>query len=406
MEKVIIIGAGHGGVQVASSLRSEGFQGSILVIAKEPEFPYQKPPLSKDFLKGKIGEANLAFRSIDFYQKNNIDLALGVDIQRVDTDNQKVIATNGKEFLFDQLILATGADNRILRIEGSHLEGIHYLRTLSDAQVIQSKLESAQKIAVVGGGFIGLELAAAAVVQGKDVTVIEAQDRLMARVLPPLLTDVFQREHEANGVKFRFNSFANAYQEEAGRATGVNLKDGSFIEADLILVGIGVIPNTALAEAANLDCDNGIVVNEFMQTSNPSIFSVGDCANHYNPFAGKRTRLESVQNAVDQAKTVAKFITGNPEPYNAVPWFWTNQYQLKLQMAGFNTDYDEYVIRGELDDKKFSIFYYKDQKLTGVDSLNKPSDHLGVRKLLQAGVSPDQTSISDTTIKVKAHLPQ
>jgi 3-phenylpropionate/trans-cinnamate dioxygenase ferredoxin reductase subunit len=406
MEKIVIIGAGHGGVQVASSLRSEGFLGSIHLIAREPEFPYQKPPLSKDFLKGKIGEANLAFRSAGFYQKNNIDLELGVDVQEIDIKNQRVIAKSGKEHLFDQLILATGADNRILQIEGSHLDGIHYLRTLADAQTIKAKLAAAQKIAVVGGGFIGLELAAAAVVQGKDVTVIEAQDRLMARVLPPLLTDVFQQEHEANGVKFHFSAFASSFEEKNGQATGVRLKSGSLIEADLILVGIGVVPNTSLAETANLDCDNGIVVNEFMQTSSPGIFSVGDCANHYNHFAGKRTRLESVQNAVDQAKTVAKFITGNAEPYHAVPWFWTNQYQLKLQMAGFNTGFDEYVVRGNLDDKKFSICYYKDQKLIGADSLNKPSDHLGVRKLIQAGVSPDKDSIVDTTIKIKSLLPQ
>lgn len=404
MESVIVIGAGHGGVQVASSLRSEGFEGSILVIAREPDYPYQKPPLSKDFLKGKIGEANLAFRSVDFYEKNKIDLELGVDVKSINVEAQKVISTNGTEYKYDKLILATGGDNRILKIEGNHLDGVHYLRTLSDSKVIQTKLESAQKIAIIGGGFIGLELAAAAVVQGKEVGVIEAQDRLMARVLPPVLTDIFQQVHEENGVKFRFNSFANSYQEHDGKASGVLLKDGSFIEADLILVGIGVVANAKLAEDAGLTCDNGIVVNEFMQTSNPNIFSVGDCANHYNPFAGKRTRLESVQNAVDQAKTVAKFITGDPQPYNAVPWFWTNQYQLKLQMAGFNTDFDEYVVRGNLLDRKFSIFYYKNNKLTGADSLNKPSDHLGVRKLLQAGVSPDRNCITDTSIKVKAFL--
>jgi len=406
MQQIVIIGAGHAGIQVASSLRSEGFEGTIQLIARETAFPYQKPPLSKDFLKGKVVEANLAFRSIDFYEKNRIDLKLGVDIQQIDIENQKVIAKNKETFLYDQLILATGADNRILKIEGSHLEGIHYLRTLSDAQTIKTKLESAQKIVVIGGGFIGLELAAVAVAQEKEVTLIEAQDRLMARVLPSLLTDVFQKEHEANGVKFHLNAFANSFVERAGKVSGLYLKNGKLIEADLILVGIGVVANTTLAEQANLDCDNGVVVNEYMQTSQANIFAIGDCANHYNQFAGKRTRLESVQNAVDQAKTVAKFITGDAQAYHAVPWFWTNQYQLKLQMAGFSTDFDEYVIRGDMDTKKFSVFYYKNHQLIGADSLNKPADHLGVRKLIQAGISPTKEAIKNTSIKVKEHLPQ
>lgn len=405
MQKVVIIGAGHAGVQVASSLRSEGFLGSIQLLAREPEFPYQKPPLSKDFLKGKIAETNLAFRSLDFYKKNNIELNLGVDIEKIDVENQVVVSIEGKEFSFDQLILATGADNRILNISGRHLQGICYLRTLQDAQRIKSKIETAQKIAVVGGGFIGLELAAAAVAKGKEVTVIEAQDRLMARVLPPLLTDVFQKEHEANGVKFYFNAFADSFAENNRNVSGVILKDKTFIEADLVLVGVGVLPNTTLAEQANLDCDNGIVVNEFMQTSHPNIFSIGDCANHFNFFAQKRIRLESVQNAVDQAKTVAHFICGNAQAYHAVPWFWTNQYALKLQMAGFNTDFDKYIIRGDMEARKFSVFYFKDNKLIGADSLNKAADHLGARKLIQAGILPSETDLINTSIKLKELIP-
>lgn len=405
MQKVVIIGAGHAGVQVASSLRSEGFLGSIQLLAREPEFPYQKPPLSKDFLKGKTAEANLAFRSLDFYQKNNIELNLGVDIEKIEVENQLVVSTEGEEFSYDQLILATGADNRILNISGSQLQGVCYLRTLKDAQRIKAKMETAQKIAVVGGGFIGLELAAAAIDKGKEITVIEAQDRLMARVLPPLLTDIFQQEHEENGVKFRFNAFADSFAENDGNVAGVILKNETFIEADLILVGVGVLPNTTLAEQANLDCDNGIVVNEFMQTSQPNIFSIGDCANHFNFFAQKRTRLESVQNAVDQAKIVAQFICGNAQAYHSVPWFWTNQYALKLQMAGFNTDFDEYVVRGEMETRKFSVCYFKNKKLIGVDSLNKAADHLGARKLIQAGISPSEEKIKNTSIKLKELIP-
>lgn len=406
MQKIVIIGAGHAGVQVASSLRSEGFEGSIQLVAKEKDFPYQKPPLSKDFLKGKIATSNLAFRSVDFYKKNNIELNLGLEIQKLDIENQQAVTQNGDSFPFDQLVLATGANNRILKIEGNHLDGIHYLRTLSDAQAIKEKLEWVQKVVIVGGGFIGLELAAAAVAQGKEVSVIEAQDRLMARVLPPVITDIFQKEHEANGVKFHFSAFAHSFAEKNGKVGGVHLKNGKFIEADLVLVGIGVIPNSNLAALAGLDNSNGIVVNEYMQTSHSNIFAIGDCANHFNAFAQKRIRLESVQNAVDQAKTVAKFICGKPQSYRAVPWFWTNQYQLKLQMAGFNTDFDEYVVRGDLDKKKFSIFYYKNQKLVGADSLNKPSDHLGARKLIQAGISPAKNNITNTSIKVKELLPK
>ncbi|MCL4159268.1 UNVERIFIED_CONTAM: hypothetical protein GTU68_007469 [Idotea baltica] len=405
MHKVVIIGAGHAGVQLASSLRSEGFLGGIQVLAREPEFPYQKPPLSKDFLKGKIAETNLAFRSLDFYEKNNIELNLGVDVENIEIENQVVLSRNGDKFPFDQLILATGAENRILNISGSDLQGICYLRTLQDAQRIKLKVENAQKIVVIGGGFIGLELAAAVVAKGKEVVVVEAQDRLMARVLPPLLTDIFQKEHEDNGVKFYLNAYADSFTENNGNVSGVILKDKTLIEADLVLVGVGVLPNTVLAEQIDLDCDNGVVVNEFMQTSHSNIFSIGDCANHYNFFLQKRIRLESVQNAVDQAKTVAKFICGNAQPYHSVPWFWTNQYALKLQMVGFNIDFDKYLIRGDVETRKFSVVYFKGNKLIGVDSLNKAADHLAARKLIQAGITPSETDLINTSIKLKELIP-
>lgn len=401
MQKVVIIGAGHAGIQAATSLRKEGFQGSIQLIARETEFPYQKPPLSKDFLKGKVSEKNLAFRSLDFYQKNNIDLQLGIHIRAIDIAQQKVFADNGITFPYDQLIIATGAANRILKIEGYQSKGIHYLRTLADSQNIKTGLAAAQKVVVIGGGFIGLELAAVAIANDKEVTVIEAQDRLMARVLPPILTGIFRAEHETQGVQFHFNAFAHAFKEKEGKIAGVYLKNGDFIPADIVLVGIGVMPNIAVAEHAGLACEDGITVNEYMQTSQPNIFAIGDCANHFNPFAKKNLRLESVQNAVDQAKTVARFICGNSQIYKEVPWFWTHQYRLKLQMAGFNTDFDELFIRGDLAAKKCSIFYYKNQQLIGVDSLNKPADHLAARKLIQKGISPTREAVLNTSVKLK-----
>lgn len=409
MQKAVIIGAGHGGVQAATSLREEGFEGKITLISDENTLPYQKPPLSKGFLNGKQTIENLLFRNALYYAENDIDLVLNETITHIDIAKKTVFAQSGDQFDYDSLILATGARNRPLNTdatsrsnrEGVVFSNIVYLRHLGDAQNTKSQLGISKKVVVIGGGFIGLEVAAAAVELGKKVTVIEAQERLMNRVLPPVVSDVILKKHIEHGVDVLLNAkVVKINQSTEGCVSGIQLGDNQEIIADLLVIGIGVLPNSELAEAAGLACVNGITVNEYLQTSDPSVFAIGDCAAYYNVYAERKMRVESVQNAVDQAKTVAKNIVGVPTKFHAVPWFWTNQYDLKLQMAGIAIDFDQIILRGSVDAQKFSAFYFKNKKLIGVDSLNRAADHLAARKLLQAGVSPTKEQIEDMDFKL------
>lgn len=392
--KIVIIGAGHAGVQAAVSLREEGFEGEITLISEESDLPYQKPPLSKGYLQGKQSAEAIIFRSENYYSSNQIDLKLGVKISHINPNNNSIQTIDGQTIEYSYLILATGASNRKLNIEDAE---ILYLRTLSDAKLIEQKLETAEKIAIIGGGFIGLELAALAQEKGKKVSVIEAQSRLMERVLPTVISEVFQQTHEQNGVEILLNTFTESIQGK-----DIITTCGKKIEADLILAGIGVIPEMSLAASAGINCENGILVNEFQQTSIPNIYAIGDCANHFNIFAQKNIRLESVQNAVDQAKVAANHILGKSEPYNAVPWFWTFQYNLKLQMAGISTGFDRYVVRGDVNSSKFSVYYFKNEQLIAVDSLNKPAEHLNARKLLTAQISPTDKQLHDTEFNLNS----
>lgn len=409
MQKIVIIGAGHGGVQVATSLREEGFEGKITLISDENELPYQKPPLSKGYLNGKQTIENLLFRNALYYADNQIDLVLDETIERINVAEKNVVAQSGNNYDYDFLVLATGARNRTLNTvlasrtfgEGVVFSNTVYLRNLSDAQNIKTQLQKSEKVVVIGGGFIGLEVAAAAVELGKKVTVIEAQERLMNRVLPPVVSDVFLKRHIEHGVEVLLNAkTSKIIQNTEGVVTSVELSDNQIIETDLLVVGIGVLPNSELAEAAGLTCENGIVVNEALQTSDPSIFAIGDCANYFNEFAQRKMRVESVQNAVDQAKVVAKNIVDTPTKFHAVPWFWTNQYDLKLQMAGIAIDFDTIILRGSVEACKFSAFYFKDNKLVGADSLNRAADHLAARKLLQTGISPTKEQVEDLDFKL------
>ncbi|AFK04382.1 FAD-dependent pyridine nucleotide-disulfide oxidoreductase [Emticicia oligotrophica DSM 17448] len=395
--KVVIIGAGHAGVQAASSLREEGFAGEIVLVAEERYLPYQKPPLSKGYLQGKQSAEAILFRSENYYSANQIELRLGTKISQILPNEQEIITSEGEKIEYTHLILATGASNRQLKITGADTAEIFYLRTLADARKIEEKLHNAKNVAIIGGGFIGLELAALAQEKGKNVSVIEAQSRLMERVLPAVISDVFKDTHLQNGVDILLNTFTSSIEGNT-----IKTQCGKSIKADLILAGIGVIPETKLAEQAGINCENGIVVNEFQQTSIVNIYAIGDCANHYNVFAKRNIRLESVQNAVDQAKVAANHIIGKAEAYQAVPWFWTNQYHLKLQMAGISTGFDEYMVRGDISSGKFSVYYFKDTKLIAVDSLNKAAEHLNARKLLSLGVSPSKEEILDVSFNLNS----
>jgi len=395
--KVVIIGAGYAGVQAASSLREEGFAGEIVLISEERDLPYQKPPLSKGYLQGKQSAEAILFRSENYYSANQIELRLGTSISQILPDEQKIITSEGEKIDYTHLILATGASNRQLTITGADTAEILYLRTLADARKIEEKLQDAKSVAIIGGGFIGLELAALVQEKGKNVSVIEAQSRLMERVLPAVISDVFKETHQQNGVNILLNTFTSSIEENM-----IKTQCGKSIKADLILAGIGVIPETKLAEQAGINCENGIIVNEFQQTSIVNIYAIGDCANHYNVFAKRNLRLESVQNAVDQAKVATNHILGKAEAYQAVPWFWTNQYHLKLQMAGISTGFDEYLVRGDISSGKFSVYYFKDTKLIAVDSLNKAAEHLNARKLLSLGVSPSKEEILDVNFNLNS----
>ena len=380
MPGVVIVGAGQGGFQVAASLRSEGYAESIALIGDEPHLPYQRPPLSKEFLLGKYPIEKADLRPPTFFEQQRIDLVTGQQVTDIDRGQRRVRLQSGDSIEYSKLVLATGARVRKLPIDGAL-----YLRGRDDAIVLRQRLESAQSIAVVGGGFIGLEVAAAARTLGKRVTVIEAQPRLMARVVAPLISDFYRDLHTQRGVEIQFG-------------------EGLIPPADLVVVGIGVIPNDDLARAAGLATANGIAVDAYLRTSDENIYAIGDCAEFDNPFAGDRVRLESVQNAVDQAKCAAANIAGHQQPYHAVPWFWTHQFDVILQMAGLSAGADRAISRGDPAGGKFSVFYFRGEALKGVDSINRPADHMAGRKLLasETSLTPDQAA--DLAVDLKSFL--
>jgi 3-phenylpropionate/trans-cinnamate dioxygenase ferredoxin reductase component len=403
---VVIVGAGQAGFQVAASLRMEGYAEPITLIGDEPGLPYQRPPLSKAFMAGKQEIEDTALRPMAFYESHRIELVTGTAVTKIDRVGRSVRLASGRDFRYDALVLAVGARNRKLPAKGAELDGVCYLRTGAEAVDIRQRLEHARDIVVIGGGFIGLELAASACKLGKAVRVLEVQPRLMPRVVSPILSDFYRDLHTSQGVNISLGLGLAEIAGEHGKASQVVLTDGSVCPADLVLVGIGVVPNIELAADAGLAVANGIVVDEYLRTVDPSIYAIGDCADHPNPFAnpvdGGRARIESVQNAVDQAKCIATAIVGRSESYRAVPWFWTDQFDIKLQMAGLSGGYSKLVVRGEPESRKFSAFHFRDGQLAAVDSVNRPGDHLAARKLIGAGIeiTPDQAA--DPSVDLKA----
>ena len=398
---VVIVGAGQAGFQVAASLRMEGYDGVITLIGDEPNLPYQRPPLSKGFMSGKQDIEDTALRPSAFYETHRIDLMMSAKVTEIDRVARAVRLASGRKVPYEALVLAVGARNRTLPIEGADLDGICYLRTDVEAVDIRQRLEDARDVVVIGGGFIGLELAAAATMLGKSVRVLELQQRLMPRVVSPVLSDFYRDVHASQGVDISLGVALVNVVSDHGKVSGIVLSDGSVYPADLALVGIGVVPNTELALEAGLTVSNGIVVDEYLRTEDESVYALGDCANHPNPFATGRVRIESVQNAVDQAKCIAAVIVGRSESYCAVPWFWTDQYDIKLQMAGLSGGYGQVVTRGEPESRKFSVFYFRDGKLAAVDSVNRPADHLAARKLIGAGTAITPAQAADPSVDLK-----
>lgn len=400
---IVIVGGGHGGSQIAASLRSDGYDGPLTLVTAERDVPYQRPPLSKAFLKDPKHDL-LPLRPESFYAKNAIDLRLGAEVATIDRAGAAVVLTGGTAIPFDRLALATGATPRVPPVAGTDLDGVFTLRHAEDARRLRDGLNAANDVVVVGGGFIGLEIAGTARLLGKTVTVLEAADRLMGRVVAPEISQHFLALHRGWGSDMRLGTAVGKIAGEGGKVVAVETAAGDRIPADIAVIGIGVMPNVALAEQAGAATENGVLVNDFMETSVPGIHAVGDCVSFDHWELKRRIRLESVQNAVDQAKTLAAAILGKREPYRAVPWFWSDQGDVKLQMVGLSGDATESHVRGNPDDGSFSVFHYAGTRLVAIDSVNRAADHVLGRRMIGAGISPPPASVADTSVDLKALL--
>jgi 3-phenylpropionate/trans-cinnamate dioxygenase ferredoxin reductase component len=400
-QRVVIIGSGQAGFQTAASLRAEKFEGSITLIGDEPHIPYYRPPLSKGFLLGKQDRASVDLRPESFYTQHKIDLMAGERVVAIDGAGRTVKLASGRTIAYDKLVLATGARNRLLPVEGADLDGVLYLRSLDESIQAQQRLANAQKIVVIGGGFVGLEIAAAANGLGKPVVVLEALPRLMSRVVAPVISEFFMQLHAGKGNQILCNATVSRITGSSGKVREVILSDGRKFPADLVMIGIGVVPNIELARDAGLTITNGIAVDEHLLTANPDIYGIGDCVEHPCHFAGCNLRLESVQNAADQAQHVAAEIAGRSAPYRALPWFWTDQFDIKLQMAGISSGYDRIVTRGSAESRKLSVFYYRGEQLLAIDSINRPIDHMVGRKILAGGVPVTPEQAADESVELK-----
>jgi len=400
---VLIVGAGQSGAQVAMSLRRGGFDGSILIVGREPDAPYERPPLSKDYFSGKKVPNQLLLRQPDFWKNNQIDLVLGSSIVSINADKHIAETDSGELYNYGKLVWATGGEARRLNIPGSDLNGIHVIRTRHQVDALKSELESAQTVAVIGGGYVGLEAAAVMNKMGKDVTIIEVEKRVLARVAAEPISRFYEAEHRSQGVTILTGVGAREMKGHNGRVTSVVLDTGEHVAADIVIVGIGLVPSQQVLEAAGAKCANGVEVDAFCRTSLVNVFSSGDCACHPNKFfGGNMVRLESVPNAVDQAKTIASVILGVPEPYETLPWFWSNQYDLKLQTAGLNHGYDSTVLRGDPASRSFSLVYFREGQVIAIDAINSVKDFIGGKKLVDKGIRPDLERIADPTVLLKS----
>lgn len=393
-DNVLIVGAGQGGLAAAEALRSEGYAGRITLLGDEAEPPYNRPPLSKAYLLGEAGEAQLFIRSPEVLARKNIELRTGCRVAAIDRAAHWVRLADGEALGYSKLIIATGARPRPLPLPGANLAGVHTLRSLDDARGIARELAGARRAVVIGGGFIGLEFAAVARKLGKEVTVIEAADRLMPRVLAPFLSEFFLRLHRDHGTEIVLGSQVASLIGEGGEVAGVVTADGRTSPADLVLVGIGAVINDALAVECGLECANGIVVDDCSRTGDPNIFAVGDCTVRREGDNGW-LRLESVQNAVEQGKSAAAAIVGKTRPFTAAPWFWSDQYEVKLQMVGRAARHDRVILRGRQAERNFSAFYFRGEKLLAIDTINRPQDHMLGRRLLDGGVLPTPAQVED-----------
>jgi 3-phenylpropionate/trans-cinnamate dioxygenase ferredoxin reductase subunit len=406
---VLIIGAGQAATQTIQSLRQGGYAGGITLVGDEGFLPYQRPPLSKAYLSGKMERDRLFFKPQSFFDDNNVTLHLDARAEEIDVTGGTVICNGLGALAFDTLVLATGSRPRPLPLPSRALSGIFDLRGMGDIDAIQPHFQAGKSLAIIGGGYIGLEAAAVAAQSGLSVNVFEAAPRLLARVAEPEISDFFHRLHSDNGVQFHLESqIAGFTGAQNGGITGIEMASGDIIAADLAIVGIGILPNIELAEAAGLTIDNGILVDECGRTSADNIYAAGDCTQHPNDLLGRRMRLESVPNAIEQGKAVASAILGNPAPYHQVPWFWSDQYDIKLQIAGVPDKIDNKVLRGDDNGHSFAWFYFTGDRLTGVTAVNRPAEFMAGRQLIEKslrdGLAVFHDNLRDETIKPKQWL--
>lgn len=392
-ETVLIVGAGHAGFQVAVSLRQAGFTGPVRLINDEALLPYQRPPLSKAYLKGAGGADSVLFRPAKFYADQDITLVSGRAVM-IDRTRHKVLLDSGASHDYAHLVLATGARNRLLDVPNANLDGVMYLRNFAESEALRTHIKAGQRLVVVGAGFIGLEFASTARAKGLEVDVLELAPRVMARAVTQDISTYFERKHRETGIRIHFGVRATEIEGAHGKVTGVSLSDGRQMPADLVVVGVGVLPNVELAAEAGLPVAAGIIVDAQLLTADPDISAIGDCALFESPRFGAPLRLESVQNATDQARCVAARLTGKPETYDGLPWFWSDQGNDKLQMAGLTAGFDHAVLRGDPEQGAFSVFCYKGDRMIGVESVNRAGDHVFGRRMLAAGrsISPQQAA--------------
>jgi len=405
---VIIIGAGQAGLQSIVSLRQSGYPKAITLIGDEAYLPYQRPPLSKAYLSGKMERDRLFLKPESFFTDNDVTVKLATRVASIDAGAKSVTLESGESLAYEDLILATGSRPRRLDLAGRELANIFDLRGMADIDAMQPHFIAGKKLVVIGGGYIGLEAAAVAADMGLHVHVLEAAPRLLARVAEPEISAFYDRIHKARGVTIITQSRIEGFVGERDCVSGIQMADGSVIDADIVITGIGIVPNIELAQAAGLTLDNGIVVNDVGQTSDAHIYAAGDCTQHPNDVLGRKLRLESVPNAIEQGKAVASAICGAPKPYHQVPWFWSDQYDVKLQIAGVPTQIDQKILRGDDTSNSFAWFYFTGDKLTGVTAVNRPAEFMAGRMLIEKSAkgeaSIDMDALADEGVKPKSWM--
>ncbi|WP_308814783.1 FAD-dependent oxidoreductase [Sphingomonas sp. GV3] len=406
MFDVVIVGGGHGGAQAAIALRQNGFGGSIALIGAEPDPPYERPPLSKDYLAGERPFERMLIRPLAFWQEREVTLMLGRSVTAIDAATHRVTTDTGERIGYERLIWAAGGSPRRLACAGHDLVGVHTVRTRADVDRMIDELPEVKRVVVIGGGYIGLEAAAALRRKGKSVVLLEAQDRVLARVAGEALSRFYESAHRAEGVDVRLGVAVDCLIGD-DRITGVRLATGETLAADMAVVGIGIEPSVEPLIAAGAEGGNGVLVDSGCRTTLPDVYAIGDCALHANAFAdGALLRVESVQNANDQATLVAKAIVGQPGTYRATPWFWSNQFDLKLQTVGLSAGHDDAILRGDPATRSFSVVYLKQGRVVALDCVNTTKDYVQGRKLVEAGARPDPEQLADPTVPLKALLPE